>query len=470
MKGLEITYLPLDGLKPYDRNPKTHSPEQIERLVSSLTEFGWTRPLLVADDGQIVAGHGTWTAAKLIRDRGLSIPNHPDPAVAPTVALAHLTPDQRRAYVIADNRLSELGRWDDDLLGSELADLQGLGVDLDTIGFDAADLEALCADGTGAGTGTRDGATGRTLVERFGVPPFTVLDARQGYWRDRKAAWTALGVHAQEGRENLPDTNVATDWMRRGSAVGGSAFDPVLAELIFRWFTPGVGSAVLDPFGGEATKGVIAATLGYEYTGVELRPEQVKANREQWERVRARLSPERLAQVRRDPVWIEGDSAQIDNLLPAGRLYDLVFTSPPYYDLEIYSKGDKDGSALETYDRFIGWYRKIFRQACGRLKPNRFAVVKIGDVRDERGFYRNFLGNNIACFLDAGLGFYNEAVLATPIGSLALRAGRQFTASRKLGRGHQNVLVFFGGDPGRIKAEFPQEIEVGDVVADDSQP
>lgn len=466
MSTIRIEFQPLDGLKPYERNPKTHSPEQIERLIASLTEFGWTRPLLVGDDGTLVAGHGTWTAAKLIRDRGLSIPNHPDTGTAPTVALAHLTPEQRRAYVIADNRLSDLGRWDDDLLALELADLQGLGVDLDTIGFDAADLEALTADGAG----DKAGASGKTLVERFGVPPFTVLDAKQGYWRDRKAAWTALGVHAEEGRESLPDTNVATDWMRRGSAVGGSAFDPVLAELVFRWFAPGPGAAILDPFGGEATKGVIAAALGYAYTGVELRAEQVEANRAQWERVREKLPPERLTQVRQPPVWIEGDSARIDAVLPAGKLYDLVFTSPPYYDLEIYSKGDKDGSAFETYERFIGWYRDIFRQAVGRLKPNRFAVVKIGDVRDERGFYRNFLGDNIACFLDAGMGFYNEAVLATPIGSLALRAGRQFTASRKLGRGHQNVLMFFKGDPKRIKAEFPQEIEVGDAGAGDPAP
>lgn len=466
--GIEIAYRPLDGLRPYERNPKTHSPEQIERLVASLTEFGWTRPLLVADDGMLVAGHGTWTAAKLVRERGLSIPNHPDTATAPTVALAHLTPDQRRAYVIADNRLSELGRWDDGLLGAELSDLQGLGVDLDTIGFDAADLEALCADGTDPGS--KAGATGKTLVERFGVPPFTVLDAKQGYWRDRKAAWTALGVHAEEGREHLPDTNVATDWMRRGSAVGGSAFDPVLAELVFRWFTPGAGASILDPFGGEATKGVVAAALGFAYTGVELRGEQVQANRAQWEAVRERLPPERLAQVQRPPVWIEGDSARINEALPAGQQYDLLFTSPPYYDLEIYSKGDKDGSAFETYERFIGWYRGIFAQAVERLKPNRFAVVKIADVRDERGFYRNFLGDNIACFRDAGMGFYNEAVLVTPIGSLALRAGRQFTSGRKLGRGHQNVLVFFKGDPKRIKAEFPQEIEVGDAGAGDPAP
>ncbi|CAO3445789.1 hypothetical protein [Azospirillum argentinense] len=465
---ISIVFRPLDGVKPYERNPKTHGQEQLERLVSSLTTFGWTRPLLIGADGVLVAGHGTWQAARLVHERGLQIPNHPDAGTVPCRVLDHLTPEQIRAYVIADNRLSELGRWDDELLAAELVDLQGLGVDLDTIGFDAADLESLCSDAPG--DSRKDGATGKTLAERFGVPPFTVLDARQGYWRQRKAAWVAMGVHAEEGREHLPDTNVATDWMRRGSATGGSAFDPVLAELVFRWFTPTPTASVLDPFAGEATKGVVCAALGFDYTGVELRSEQVAANQAQWAKVRDKLPPERLAQVQRDPLWIEGDSAKIGEVLPGGRQYDLVFTSPPYYDLEIYSKQDKDGSAFETYDLFIEWYRHIFRQACERLKPNRFAVVKIGDVRDERGNYRNFLGDNIACFRDLGLGFYNEAALVTPVGSLALRAGKQFLSSRKLGRGHQNVLIFFKGDPRKIKKEFPQEIEVGDADSDDPAP
>jgi DNA modification methylase len=170
------------------------------------------------------------------------------------------------------------------------------------------------------------------------------------------------------------------------------------------------------------------------------------------------------AQARRvkvAPEWICGDSEQLDKLLPGGALYDLVWTSPPYYDLEVYSDRGNDGSALPTYDEFMRWYRRIFKQAVARLRPNRFAVVKIGDVRDKRGAYRNFLGDNIACFRDLGLHFYNEAVLVTAVGSLPVRAGRQFSASRKLGRTHQNVLVFYKGDPRHVGKHFPA-IEVPD--------
>ena len=119
-----IDQTPVTKLKPYDKNPRTHSPVQIERLVNSFKEFGFTNPILVDDQLNIIAGHGRLEAAKIL---GLK--------TVPTITLSHLTPQQRRAYVIADNQLALNSGWDDNLLQSELQALGELGFDLTVLGW-----------------------------------------------------------------------------------------------------------------------------------------------------------------------------------------------------------------------------------------------------------------------------------------------------------------------------------------------
>jgi DNA modification methylase len=268
---------------------------------------------------------------------------------------------------------------------------------------------------------------------RFVAPPFSVLDARQGYWQERKRFWREQGVnggHNQQLSGNQPNMDL-------GSYSDTSVFDPVLAEFIYRSFAP-VNGRVLDPFAGEPTKGLVAAKCGLQYTGIELRPEQVEENRK------------RANELNVSPTWHRGDSANLLNAVPAKERFDLIFTSPPYFDLEIYSRHKKDGSAFRSYEKFMEWYENIFRQAVARLKPNRFLVVKVGDVRDATGFYRNFVGDNISCFLGMGLRLYNEAILVTPPGTAALRANGQFPNYRKMVKTHQNVLCFFKGDNPKV--------------------
>jgi hypothetical protein len=119
-----IDQTPIDELVPYDNNPRTHSAVQIERLVNSLKEFGFTNPILVDDDCNVIAGHGRLEAAKIV---GLK--------TVPTITLSHLSEDQRRAYVIADNQLALNSGWDDDLLQSELQALGDAGFDLSLLGW-----------------------------------------------------------------------------------------------------------------------------------------------------------------------------------------------------------------------------------------------------------------------------------------------------------------------------------------------
>lgn len=130
---------------------------------------------------------------------------------------------------------------------------------------------------------------------------------------------------------------------------------------------------------------------------------------------------------------------------------DFVFTCPPYADLERYSDDPRDLSAMD-YPAFVDAYRAIIDAACARLRDDRFAAIVVGDVRDKAGFYRGLPELTVAVFADAGLKKYNEAILATSVGSLPVRIASQFNASRKMGKTHQNFYVFVKGDPKKATA------------------
>lgn len=123
---------PIERLKPYARNPRTHSPKQVRRLVASMLEFGFTNPILVDGRAGIVAGHGRLLAARMLRLRAV-----------PVLELVHLTEDQRRAYLLADNRLALDGGWDEPLLLDELRQLEASAIDVGTTGFSDEDLREL---------------------------------------------------------------------------------------------------------------------------------------------------------------------------------------------------------------------------------------------------------------------------------------------------------------------------------------
>jgi ParB-like chromosome segregation protein Spo0J len=130
-----IEVWPIEKLVPYDNNARTHSAEQIAQLAASIAEFGFVNPILVDTKAGVIAGHGRLAAAK---DLGLQ--------EVPVVVLDHLTPAQRRAYVIADNKLALNAGWDNDLLQEELAALQIADFNLDLLGFDESELADLMGD------------------------------------------------------------------------------------------------------------------------------------------------------------------------------------------------------------------------------------------------------------------------------------------------------------------------------------
>ena len=150
----KIEHWPIERLLPYIRNPRTHSEAQVAQIAASIAEFGFTAPILAGSDGVIVAGHGRLAAARKL---GL--------ATVPVVVLDHLTPTQRRALVIADNRIAENAGWDEELLRLELAELQDEGFDLDLLGFDDAALADLLADEETTTEGNTDEDTAPEVPE-----------------------------------------------------------------------------------------------------------------------------------------------------------------------------------------------------------------------------------------------------------------------------------------------------------------
>lgn len=214
---------------------------------------------------------------------------------------------------------------------------------------------------------------------------------------------------------------------------GTSIFDPVLCELLYHWFCPKEG-LVLDPFAGGSVRGIIATLLGRSYIGIDLSFEQIKANESQ----AANLCHNKK------PAWITGDSRNIDRLA-AGVEADFVLSCPPYNDLEKYSEDPRDLSNMK-YDEFKAAYFDIIAKTCALLKHDRFACFVVGEIRAANGVYHCFVPDTISAFQEAGLSYYNEAILVTQAGSLPMRAGRPFETSRKLGKCHQNILVFVKGD------------------------
>ena len=333
------------------------------------------------------------------------------------------------------------------------------------------------------------------LKNKFLIPPFSVLSARDGDWQNRKRQWIALGIQSELGRggdeasasfknQDKPtnfqktvgkrglarcfgqdlmkgenpnfrhegkgysfaesqNTNLDEKTQKAlgcyasgfgsaierntGGSVGTSIFDPVLCELMYGWFCP-EGGVIIDPLCGGSVRGIVATVMGYHYWGCDLSGKQIDANIEQGNKI----CPDAVIR------WVKGDALEQLPLAPGA---DFIFTCPPYGDLEVYSDDPADISTM-PYSAFLEALWKIIALACIRLKRDRFACIVVGDFRDKQGFLHNFVSDTADAFLATGLKLYNEIILVTAVGSLPIRITKQFEAGRKIGKTHQNVLVF----------------------------
>ena len=135
MRDLDVVWHGVTALTPYARNSRTHSDEQVAQVAASIKEFGWTNPILIDEGKSIIAGHGRLQAAQRLGEDKV-----------PTITLTGLTDAQKRAYVIADNKLAPNAGWDEEMLKIEINDLLGEGFDIDLMGFDPAEIDALLSE------------------------------------------------------------------------------------------------------------------------------------------------------------------------------------------------------------------------------------------------------------------------------------------------------------------------------------
>ena len=433
--------LELSQLVEFQGNLKERTDGDFEKIAKSIKKHGFAFPFFVwKHDGinHVLDGHGRMGALKRMVAQGEHLP--PLPVVYVNAK------DEADAKELLLKLNSHYGQMTAESVRDFLGDLQ---IDFEDLALPEGVLDFSLEEKQKE----IDKETKRTLQEQFLIPPFSVLDTRQGYWQDRKKKWKSIGIKSEEGR----DCETFTSLVRCASKIKGntlseiSIFDPVLCETMYTWFCM-PGGKILDPFAGGSVRGIVASYKNMNYTGFDIRSEQIEANEKQKYICNGNQY---------QPTWILCDSAKMDEKLKSDDLFDFVFSCPPYADIEKYSDLKGDISNM-NYDNFLTAYREIIKKAVSHLKENRFAVFVVGEVRNKKtGEYYNFVPDTIKAFEDCGMKYYNEIILVNVPGNKVLVAGRAAKQSRKVSKIHQNVLVFLKGNSKQVNNDL------GEFHADD---
>lgn len=281
----------------------------------------------------------------------------------------------------------------------------------------------------------------KNLADTFIVPPFSILNSSSKEWQQRKKIWVhRINDKAQARSNKLRNfTEVGVQFMSiKGDTT--SVLDPVLSEVLLHWFSE-ENHKVFDPFAGDAVFGFCSAYKNRNFEGIELRKEQIEFNQTL------------IDELQTGSKYFCDDALNILNYFePLSK--DFMFSCPPYADLEVYSNLENDLSNM-SYEQFFETIEKVFFDCYKVLKNERFACIVIGEVRHKTtGCYIGLVPKVIDIMQRAGFNYYNELILHTPVGNLMMRAGRYMNQNRKIGKQHQNVLVFYKGNPNNIKKHF----------------
>lgn len=416
----QVEYRPIAELRELPGNPRTIKKDQFEKLKQSIkdnADYFEARPIILSDrTGELVilAGNQRYKAAKAIGLREV-----------PTILLEGLTEAREKEIIIRDN--VENGDWDFDILANEWDEEK-----LDAWGVDLPRQKTY-----------EDGAISRDFI----TTPSTLILTSDPQWQERKNIWKSR-IKSEAGRKKglLGFSKYMTEDYT-------SIFDPVLAECMYKWFGIPNGT-VLDPFAGGSVRGIVAGWLGMKYFGNDLSAEQIEENRKQ-----AEQNKDILLEM---PKWSIGDSANIDQIIkdeaPTDK-FDMIMSCPPYADLEVYSDDPADISNM-PYEQFLETYRKIIKASCAHLKDNRFAVFVVGEIRNrENTDLRGFVYDTIKAFEDAGMRYYNHAIVGNR-SNVCMRV-RGHMRNRKLVHAHQDALVFKKGEP---EEEEYSRIKIEDII------
>ena len=428
-----LTDIEIKKIKFDPANPNVMTDQELEQMRESMKEFGFLEPVIVDQNYVIADGEHR---VKIYKEFGRK-----------TIQAYQVTcknDAQRRFIRQIKNKLHGEHDLEKDVKELELL-MQANPFGLEKLlNFDNDDLTKM-QELLSKQNNLFDEVDHDSLVSKYGAPPFSVLDARQQYWMERKDYWHSFGIKSEKGRDNdlvfgYQDYD-SQEYLKQKSKHGSSIFDPVLAEIIYKWFSQ-KGDHVLDPFAGGSVRGIIAAALGRQYYGVDLSKRQVEENEKQ---LKDTTIPK--SRMRFEPVWLHGNSLNISKFFKTK--FNLLASCPPYFNLEQYTDDPQDLSNL-AWPQFLAQYYSIIKKSCELLKDNSFAVFVVGDVRDKQGFYRNLVWHTVQAFEKAGLGLYNQLILLTPLGTAPMRAPPIFIKKRKVVLVHQYVLVFYKGNVNKI--------------------
>lgn len=416
-----------------DKNFNVGTPYGQSLIENSFRKFGAGRSILLDKNNRIIAGNKSVENAGAIgMDDVQIVESDGSKIIAVRRTDIDLDTKQGREMALADNATAK-----------------------HNIVFDAVLVEATLGDAVCQDWNIivpiGKAEAGSNLQERFTIPPFSILDTRQGYWQDRKKNWNALIDDKGESREETLYSNKGNPVSNhlRTFKNGVSILDPVLAEIVNKWFGFD-GCSTFDCFAGDSIFGYVSSHMGHPFTGIELRQEQ------------ADLNNARIAGFPASKYICDDGQNVATHILPDSQ--DLLFSCPPYFDLELYSDLPNDASNQKTYKDFIKILHNAFTAAIQCLRNNRFAVITVGDIRDGDGFYYRFVDDIKDIFKASGMKLYNELILVESIGASRLRVPGAMR-NRKIIKCHQNVLVFYKGDPRKIKDIFP-EIETPEIDDD----
>ena len=295
----------------------------------------------------------------------------------------------------------------------------------------------------------------KILRDKYLVPPFSILDTSVGAWLQRRNEWEEMIQNRSKNVRNVAIKKHNTPYLNpmdydegyKGLERNGntSTFDPFLCEILVKWFSR-QGDTIYDPFAGGHVRGAVSGMLGRNYVGVDVNPVQVDANRENWSNICTRFDPTHFGEVS----WVGGSSVDYRTETK----HNMLLTCPPYYNLEVYTDDPRDISTCQSYELFRIEYSKAIKWGYEALEDDSFAVIVVEEIRDKDGILYGFVPDTIRAFEEAGFKYYNELILENRIMSLGVRCPKYFERSRKIGRHHQNVLVFFKGDPKNIEGKF----------------
>lgn len=417
------------------RNYRQHGARNKKLINKSLRDCGAARSIVIDADNSIIAGNGVyaeWT--NLHGDRPPIRVIETDGREMVVVKRTDIAADskERQQLAVMDNSTSDLSEFDYELMQQDMDDatLEDYGIDMNPA-VDKSPVKELPRG---------------NLADDFLIMPASILNTRDAKWQARKRAWNDLiGDEGESRTGTLGFSELITSKYGKRGLSNVSILDATLAEIINKWFLPteipaGEKLKTCDPFAGDSVFGYVSGYLGAEFTGIELRQEQADLNNMRGEPVGAH--------------YICDDGQNIAQHLPK-ESQDLVFSCPPYFDLEKYSDDPKDASNQKDYEQFMEILSNALSGACRCLKNNRFAVIVMSNVRNHtNGGYYDICGDICRIMQGAGMILYNEFILVNSIGTGAMRT-RGNMKTRKNVRCHQEVLVFYKGE--NPQRDIPKE-------------